>query len=227
MIKILKALSAIFSGHVKIHTGQWAEDVLIRKLIKNVSTGIYLDIGAYHPFYHSNTAGLWLKGWQGINIDANLNTINLFNKTRPKDINIHSAILPKSTIGEKRTIAIMQPTKKDLSSGVSAKGTCDIALGEARGFDETTEVPVNDIESLLNHHKINKIDYLNLDIEGCDEGVLHDFDFCKYKPTVVSVEDYTNNIDGIINSDITKHMKENGYTLVSRAGPTSIFISNK
>ncbi|MBT4132647.1 MAG: FkbM family methyltransferase [Candidatus Marinimicrobia bacterium] len=225
MNKYFHLISSIFSGHIKIHTGQWAEDLLVRKLVRKINTGVYVDIGAYHPFYHSNTAGLWLKGWHGINIDANKNTIKLFDRIRPNDTNIYSAILPKSEIGNRNTVPIMLPPKRDASSGISARGTCDADLGSKRGFPETTQVPVNDIESILSTNNITHIDYLNIDIEGCDTGVLHDINFRKYQPFVISVEDYANNIREIVKSEISVFMEENGYSLVSRAGPTSIFIN--
>ena len=66
--------SALFSGGIKGHFGQGAEDVLVRKLFpRTKKDGVYLDIGAYHPFKHSNTAWFWMKGWRGYNIDANGN----------------------------------------------------------------------------------------------------------------------------------------------------------
>lgn len=222
-MKALRLLSSLFSGHIKIHTGQWAEDVLIRKLLHNQKSGIYVDVGSYHPFHHSNTAGLWLQGWHGINIDANKNTIQLFKKTRPDDINIHSAILPKSEIRGRDTISILLPAEKDLPNGISAKGTCDTNLGSARGFTEEVEVPVKDIESILSANHIQQIDYLNIDIEGCDIGVLHDFDLEKHRPSIISIEDYSTNISELLNSSTSTYLENNGYTLVSRAGPTSIF----
>lgn len=92
---LIKLTKTILSGSIKGHFGQWGEDILVRKLFpRKKSTGVYLDLGAYHPFKHSNTAFFWLKGWHGFNIDANPETIKIFKKTRPKDINIHSAAIP-------------------------------------------------------------------------------------------------------------------------------------
>ena len=94
-----RTVKTVLSRNVKGHFGQWGEDILVRKLFsKNKKNGIYLDIGAYHPFKHSNTAYLWMKGWNGINIDANRNSISIFNKIRPYDINIWSAVIPSSEI---------------------------------------------------------------------------------------------------------------------------------
>ena len=68
------------------------EDLIIERLVKHLSKGTYVDIGCYHPKVGSNTFKLFKKGWTGINIDPNPNTIRLFNQFRPKDINLNIGI---------------------------------------------------------------------------------------------------------------------------------------
>lgn len=226
MIAINKLASALFSGSIKGHFGQWAEDVLIRKLFdKTKKTGVYLDIGSYHPFTHSNTAYFWMKGWHGFNVDANPHTVKLFNKYRPTDANIWAAIIPavdyESGI---RQVSLMLPSKADYSSGVVAAGTVNNSVGNERGFSETQEVPAVSVASLLKNKDIKNIDYLNIDIEGYDEVILSEIDFSIITPTVVTVEDYSDNFDQLVNSRITSLMKGHGYALAGRAGPTSVFL---
>ena len=57
--------------------------------------GYYVDIGAHHPVKYSNTYLLWLNGWSGINIDPLPNVMALFDKYRPKDINLNIVIQKK------------------------------------------------------------------------------------------------------------------------------------
>ncbi|MCW5198180.1 hypothetical protein VU06_00335 [Desulfobulbus sp. F3] len=54
--------------------------------------GFYIDIGAHHPKRFSNTFYFYRQGWHGINIDAMPRSMELFNKIRPRDINIEAAI---------------------------------------------------------------------------------------------------------------------------------------
>ena len=68
------------------------EDLFINNYFKDKNNGFYLDIGCYHPIKYSNTALLYNKGWQGMNIDMNQTSIDLFNILRKKDINICAAI---------------------------------------------------------------------------------------------------------------------------------------
>ena len=69
--------------------------LLIKKLFeRKKKNGFYVDLGANHPFLHSNTAWFWLNGWSGINVDANQKSIAIFNKIRKNDINLNYAIIP-------------------------------------------------------------------------------------------------------------------------------------
>ncbi len=229
MVAIHRLANALFSGSLKGHFGQWAEDVLIRKLFsKSKKDGIYLDIGAYHPFIHSNTAYFWMKGWRGFNIDANPNTIKLFAKYRPTDNNIWTAIVPSAEYesGTKQ-VSLLMPSKADHASGVVAAGTVVQSVGNERGFSSTQQVPATSIAALIRDKGIGQVDYLNIDIEGYDEVILSELDFTLINPEVVSVEDYSENFVHLVDSNITLLMKQRKYELVGRAGPTSIFIKQK
>jgi len=229
MINLSRLSRAFFSGGIKGHFGQWAEDVLVRKLFpKNKTNGTYLDLGSYHPFTHSNTAYFWMKGWTGFNVDANPNTIKLFNKARPNDCNIWSAIVPKvdydSGVHE---ISLLLPNDADYSNGVAAAGTVSNEVGIQRGFNNSQIVPAKSIAQIITEYKIGMVDYVNLDIEGFDEVILNEIDFATLKPSVVTVEDYSNSLSELSSSVITKLMGLNNYELVARAGPTSIFLKNQ
>ena len=71
---------------------QNGEDLFINDYFKEKDKGFYIDIGCYHPIKYSNTALLHNRGWQGINIDMNQTSIDLFNILRKKDKNICAAI---------------------------------------------------------------------------------------------------------------------------------------
>lgn len=226
-MKLLRLAKAISSGNIKGHFGQWAEDVLVRKLFpKNKKTGTYLDLGAYHPFKHSNTAYFWMKGWRGYNIDANPNSIELFNKARPNDTNIWTAIIPQSDyVNGINSVKLMLPDTKDSSSGISATGTISASVSAERCFSESIDVPACSVAALLSKHIAEPIDYLNIDIEGYDLAIINEFDFSKFRPKVVSIEDYSSCIEEVLSSEITACLASKEYILVGRAGLTSIFCS--
>ena len=55
------------------------EDLAIQEHIKITEKGFYVDIGAHHPIQRNNTNLLFINGWEGINIDVNQFSIDLFN----------------------------------------------------------------------------------------------------------------------------------------------------
>lgn len=217
---LLRFFQALFSGSLKGHFGQWAEDVLVRKQFHPLKkTGTYLDLGAYHPFSSSNTAFFWLKGWNGFNIDANEKSIAVFNKIRKKDNNICCALIPQTEWDKGiRFVSLNFVEGIDSKEGISASAkVIDVS------DDSTIKVHAKTINQLLDEFHICHIDYMNIDIEGIDEHILAEFPFKKILPAVISVEDYSDEISTLISSKITLLLNSQGYKLIGRVGLTSIF----
>ena len=72
-----------------------AVDLIINYIFKDQNTGTYVDIGAQHPISNNNTYLLFKRGWSGVNIDLDKKNIDLFNISRPRDINLNFAISDK------------------------------------------------------------------------------------------------------------------------------------
>lgn len=228
MKPFLKTLSALFKGHIKGHTGQWAEDVVVRKLfLRSKKQGTYVDLGAHHPFLHSNTAWLWLKGWRGINIDANHRSITLFKQVRTNDINLNLAIIPASQYAEgTQSIELYLPDETSIETGkdgITATASVNQSVASERDYKRTEQVEAIDVQTLFEKQNLTEIDYLNIDVEGMDYQILQDIDFTKVTIHAISIEDYSPSIQQVVNSEITQYLSTQGYDLVSRVGPTSIF----
>lgn len=58
------------SGHAKLSFSQEGEDMLLDRFFMNQKDGFYVDVGAHHPERFSNTNYYYLRGWRGINIEA-------------------------------------------------------------------------------------------------------------------------------------------------------------
>ena len=93
------------------------EDVILHKLFgSKFANGFYIDVGAHHPFRQSNTAYLWLLGWNGVNVDASRKAIDLFRKVRPGDENVWTAVVDEATAAKQTEITLHsnQEVQKDL-----------------------------------------------------------------------------------------------------------------
>jgi len=74
------------------------EDRVLSCLLEFKKSGFYIDVGAHHPIRFSNTYLFYLKGWNGLNLDAMPGSMKLFEDIRPRDINLQIPISSKKQI---------------------------------------------------------------------------------------------------------------------------------
>jgi len=224
-MKIKNLLTAIFSGGFKGHFGQYAEDVIVRKYFPhNTKTGRYLDVGAYHPFRHSNTAFFWLKGWTGVNVDANPKTISLLNKYRKGDQNIWAAVITDKEISQGcKSVDLILPKSSSGDIEISGIGTVDASQVQDNNQVLKISVPAKSINQILIENNLKELDLLSIDIEGYDEIVIRDFDFGYCVPKMIVIEDFSDSFEALLKSGITTFLAEKEYKLIGRAGWSSVF----
>ena len=157
------------------------EDTAINVFNKKTEKGFYVDIGAHHPIQRNNTHLLFKKGWEGINIDVNKFSIDLFNFLRPRDLNLQIAVSDKE--GE---ISFFYQKK------FSQLNTTDkeIAKENFQGNFQEKKVKCQTIQNILDNskYKNKKIDFLNIDIEGAEMKVLNTLNFEIYDPSLICIE---------------------------------------
>jgi len=158
----------------------FGEDLVISKIFKNKKKGIYVDVGCYHPIEGSNTYLLFKKGWNGINIDLNKTSIDLFDKARSGDLNLNLAISNKS-----KKIKYYFRKKINMLNTINQNFAKNYFL---KGF-KTSYIQSQTLNFILKKFKYSqKIDFLNLDIEGNEINALKSLNFKKYEPKVICVE---------------------------------------
>ena len=157
------------------------EDTAINVFNKKKDKGFYVDIGAHHPIQRNNTQLLHQNGWEGINIDVNQFSIDLFNFLRPKDLNLQVAVSDKE--GE---ISFFYQKK------FSQLNTTDktIANENFQGNFQERKVRCQTIQNILDQskYKNRKIDFLNIDVEGAEMKVLETLNFEIYDPSLICIE---------------------------------------
>ena len=157
------------------------EDKFIKNYFKKKLNGLYIDVGCYHPLDGNNTHLLHAKGWNGINFDINFYSIELFNYLRKKDINIHSGV---SHMQKKLTMYYRKE--------INMLNTLDKKIAEIHfrnGFKKRN-VQVNTLNFFISKYfkKLEKIDFLNIDVEGSELNVLKSLNFKRYKPQLICIE---------------------------------------
>jgi len=157
------------------------EDLAIDQYIEKKEKGFYVDIGAHHPIHRNNTQLLFNRGWEGINIDVNQFSIDLFNFLRPDDLNLLTAISDQEgeiTFYYQKKFSQLNTTDKN------------IAHGHFNGNFNERLVKCQSIHNILINSKYKevKIDFLNIDVEGAEMKVLRTLNFEIYDPKLICIE---------------------------------------
>jgi FkbM family methyltransferase len=200
------------------------EDLILERYFKSKPQGFFVDIGAHHPFRFSNTYLFYLKGWTGINIDATPGSMALFNVHRPKDINLEIAIAsqPKPT----PLFIFEEPALNSFDEALSRDR-------EARGCRILGSVILNSrrLDEVLREHllKGTSIDFMTVDVEGCDLDVLKSNDWNSFRPEVVIVECSSFSkqgpldISSVKDSQIGIYMASHGYAMFAKTYESVFF----
>ena len=113
-----------FFGHSKNFKKSYSYggiDLLLNHLYRDKRKGTYIDVGCHHPIDGNNTYLLHKKGWEGINIDLDPYSVEIFNYFRPKDFNKNAAVSDKEEIIDLYfyhiTIGFVKLLTKDPSNG--------------------------------------------------------------------------------------------------------------
>ena len=185
------------------------EDIFIEKYFKNKLKGFYIDVGCYHPLDGNNTQLLYKKGRNGINIDINYYSIKLFNFLRRRDVNIHSGISNK-----KDKLTMYYRKEINMLNTLDEK----IAKMHFRNGYKKKNIQVNTLNYYISRlsKKINKIDFINIDVEGGELNVLKSLNFKKFKPQLVCIE--IHNIKKMFDTNY-KYLKSNNvYNFLVKKG---------
>lgn len=236
-MNILNAAKEIFNKNIlifikrgNISFSQEGEDVLLMNLLGEKKKGFFVDVGAYHPFEYSNTYIFYNKGWRGINIDPNPLTIKLFNKYRPKDTNIETAVGSKH---KSLTYYMFKDSAVNTIDENVSKN--NIRLGYK--LLEKRKVNVDTLEKILSKHNPKTIDLMSIDVEGAELEVIRYNNWNKYRPKVLLIEIFNNistkkikredmwvSPEQLIDNPIHKFLCKKGYRFVAKSTASAIYV---
>jgi len=198
------------------------EDRLISRYFESKNSGFYIDIGSNHPLRFNNTFIFFKKGWKGVNVDADEESINLFRRYRKSDINICSAVGNSSKLTNYYRF------------NDSALNTFD--ENYHRHYQEigykllgTSKLKVRKLSEILSKLQIpKKIDFMSIDVEGKELDVLKSNNWEKYRPKLIIVEVF-NIIDfkSANSNKITTYLKSKKYRLFAKTLSNLIYINEK
>lgn len=198
---------------------QEGEDMVLRRIFEHRQKGFYVDVGAHHPKRFSNTFLFYRRGWSGINIDAMPGSMRLFNRWRPRDINLEMGVARAT--GNLDYYIFNEPALNGFSDDLSNE------RNNASGpytIKEIIRVEVFPLKEVFKKYLSDRrIDFLNVDVEGLDLNVLQSNDWSRFRPTFVLVEVLQSCLHELEADPIAQFMKDCGYVSFAKQVNTVFF----
>ncbi len=211
------------SNYSKTSYSQSGEDLIVDFIFDalGINHPSYIDIGAHHPYYLSNTGIFYERGCKGINVEPDPVLFKEFILHRKNDINLNIGIGNKKEVLD--FYLMSAPTLNTFSHDEAQKF---IREGNYT-ITETCKIEVDTLSSIIQFHNKGKFpDFLSLDAEGIDELVLKSIDYNISSPLVICVESLTFSTTGhgAKNKNIISFLEQQGYKLYADTNINSIFV---
>ena len=204
-------------------------DLIIERIFSNFDHGIYLDIGCNHPIKYNNTYLLFRKGWNGINVDLDSESIKQFNLMRKKDHNVNALVTSKDNEEKDlyfyHTRSAINTISKDL---VEKRENKPKKIKKLKGMSINTIIQNSPFQN-------KKINLLTIDIENYEFEALKEFNFDKYNVDVIvseitdinssKLELYNNSLEKITDSKIYELLTRNNYKLINWVNSDLVFVN--
>jgi len=215
--KIKKKIRTLWFGFDRSsqYFSQGGEDAILKSIFyeksKRGEKGFFVDVGAYHPYVHSNTYFFYIRGWQGINIDACPGSMALFNQFRPRDINLEIGIADRKGVS---TYYLLDKTST--MNSFSKDNLSDHGMFEH--VKEELEIEMTTLEAIFTKYsdQFTTIDFLSIDVEGFDYEVLKSNNWNRFKPNVIVVELNCKDINDIQENVSAQFLQSLGYQFIAK-----------
>ena len=205
-----------------------SEETLLKEKFADKANGFYVDIGSFHPFRFSNTYWAYTRGWNGMNIEPNMENFELFKVFRPRDINIQCGI--SNVEGVMKYYRFEEPALNTFDAKC-AQFYENIVNCKVK---EIVDVQVRRLDNILREKGITKIDFLDIDVEGAEMNVLKSIDFNVDIDCILLEQDDctlpgqgTGSLQDILNSEQNRFLNERGYEATNKCGVTVMYEKRK
>jgi len=193
------------------HYSQGGEDAIAWNILASfgIEKGTYIDIGAHHPYFHSNTYLFYKAGWRGINIDPIPGMKMLFDKMRKGDINLEIGI------GESHSSLDYYILEDNSTMNTFSKDNL-VKLNMLDKVKEVKKVEVLPLNEVIERYpQFRKLTYLNIDAEGFELQILSGMK--ELSPLLISLEQ--NNVitlSDVLETETYKFLRSKGYIAIAK-----------
>lgn len=198
---------------------QEGEDILLRRILAtDTSPGTYIDVGANHPFFMSNTASLYQAGWSGIAIEPNPDFAKPFLDLRPNDIFVNCGVAMKESKSTYYRFEEPLFNTFDPEQAERARKHSNVI--------EQISVAVAPLRSILDKSwPVGKtIRLMSIDCEGFDTEVVQSHDFEKYPVEFIYAELDSPSLTTLQSSTVYQEILSHGFVAIAKLWKSALFI---
>lgn len=183
------------------------ENDLVFDHLSGLSNGVFVEVGANDPEDGSQTLRLENAGWSGLLVEP---------------LSEHAADLRRLRKAHVEEVACGPRDRHDTVAQFKVAGVASTLADEFINYkveeQEVRPVRVVTLDSLLDRHGIDRIDFLSLDVEGYELEVLDGLSLDRYRPGFILIEDRVR--------DLKRHeyLTARGYKVVRRSGANGWYV---
>lgn len=166
-------------------------DVKLRPYLRRDDT-FFIEAGAYDGIEQSNTLYLErYRGWRGLLVEPVPELAARCRVNRPRCVVENAALVPfdhPSDTVVMRQCNLMSMVKGGMKS--EAEELEHLRRGSELQKVEAREVvcPARTLSSILDQHRIERVDLFSLDVEGYELNVLKGLDLARHRPRLMLIE---------------------------------------
>lgn len=197
------------------------DDILVQVFLERLY-GIYrpvkyLDIGCWHPIICNNTYMFYIHGGTGILIDPNSTFKAIAENMRPNDVfyNIGIKFDEKNEAkyydfgDNSQRNTFLKETKEWIETNLKSR---NIQLKSEKTMQ------LQDINPIIKKHfQSEECDFLSIDCEGADSGILRNIDLDYFKPKIICIEHRDNTLD--------HYLEKYGFEIISGTPGNTVYAN--
>lgn len=192
----------------------------IRDFFANKSQGVCIEVGANEPLsVCSQSLHLEQKlNWRCLLIEPNPVLAEKARELRPKAVVYEAACTSPEHVGVMQLNIPIDENNQEVTGHAALEQNAD---EHNYTHHKIVDVKADTLSNILNETGISALDFLSIDVEGAELDVLLGFDFQRYRPRLILLEDK--------HLYLQKHLllKRNGYKLVRRLNRNCWYIPNE
>ncbi len=173
------------------HSQEKQDEFLDTHVFKGFHSGTFVEVGAHAGVIYSNTLFFEEeRGWSGLLIEPLPSAFQDLQKNRPNARLENCAVSETDGLVDFLDIAGYSEMTSGILSNYDSrhKQRIESELKEFGGTQTVIQVPSVPLSTLLEKHKLSRVHYMSIDVEGSEFSVIRTIDFAKVFIDVIGFE---------------------------------------